>query len=414
MNPKVFLGLLVVTLITSVAAVTTALHEPTAAPVRYGDQPAFAALRANPDAVAKMTLTTPDGTFTLVRETGDRWAALERFGYTVDSERVRKLIVTLADMRLIEAKTRLPERYGRIEVEDVGSKGAKSRLLRLESADGKVLAEAILGKEQHRLTGSQPTGTYLRRPGEAQSWLVSGGVELDPKVVDWLRTEVVDLALERIRRIEIQPASGAGYAAARDAEGAPLHLLDVASDETPKKDTELARLASAFSDIRLEDVKPRSDLQWPAVHHTAIAATFDGVELTAQLAEIDGDHWAIFDARDVGAAAPANAGQPPAEAAPASAGQPPAEAAAPANAGQQRADAATAGDSGSAAKTASPETGSTNPEAKAEAKSAPENAKPTAAEINQRVSRWAYKISGSVFSRLTAPRSEWLKNAGTS
>jgi Domain of unknown function (DUF4340) len=402
MSPKVFLGLLVVTLITSVAAVATALREPSAAPVHYGDQPAFTALRANPDAVAKVTLTTPDGTFTLVRETGDRWAALERFGYTVDSERVRKLIVTLADMRLIEAKTRLPERYGRIEVEDVGSKDAKSRLLRLESADGKVLAEAILGKEQHRLTGSQPSGTYLRHPGEAQSWLASGGVEIDPKVVDWLQTEVVDLAPDRIQRIEIQPASGTGYAAARDAEGAPLHLLDLASDETPKKDTELARLASAFSGVQLEDVKPRSDLKWPAVHHTAKATTFDGVEVTAQLAEIDGDHWAIFDARDVGAAAPANAAQPPAAAA------------APANAGQQPADTATASDTGAAAKTASTSAGSTSPGDKAEAKSTPETPKPTAAEINRRVSRWAYKLSGSVLSRLTAPRSEWLKNAGTS
>ena len=123
MGPRVFLGLLAVTVIAAAAALLTALTQPTAAPVRYVDEPAFPALRDNPDAVAKVALTTPAGSFTLVRETGDRWSALERFGYPVDDDQVRALIVALADMRLIEAKTRLPERYGRLEVEDVEGQG---------------------------------------------------------------------------------------------------------------------------------------------------------------------------------------------------------------------------------------------------------------------------------------------------
>ena len=193
-------------MITSAAALITALGQPGAAPVRYVDEPAFPALRENPDAVAKLELITPEGTFTLVRETGDRWSALERYGYTVDEDRVRALIVSLADMRLIEAKTRLPERYGRLEVEDVDAADAKSRLLRVESADGKVLAEAIFGKQQHRLTGNQAAGTYLRRPGEAQSWLASGGIEIDPKVVDWLDDQIVELDPGNVGRIEIRPS----------------------------------------------------------------------------------------------------------------------------------------------------------------------------------------------------------------
>jgi hypothetical protein len=380
MSPKVFLGLLTVTVITAAAALLTALSQPTAAPVRYVDEPAFPALREDPDAVAKVVLTTPEGSFTLVRETGDRWSALERFGYQVDEDQVRALVVALADMRLIEAKTRLPERYGRLEVEDVDTKDAKSRLLRVESADGKVLAEAIFGKQQQRLTGNQAAGTYLRRPGEAQSWLASGGVAIDGEVVNWLDEEIVELDAERVALVEIRPESGPGYVAQRDAAGEPLQLADLAEDETAKEGADLDRLAAAFAGLRFEDVKQRRDLAWPDAHHTATATTFDGVELTVQLAKIDGEPWAIFDARQVEPVAPATGD------------------------GEAETPAAAEGT----------EAVDIGQEPALQGESTAETTPLTAGAINERVQSWAYKVSTFVFDRLTAPRSDWLDDAGTS
>ncbi|HEX5794362.1 MAG TPA: DUF4340 domain-containing protein [Geminicoccaceae bacterium] len=381
MSPKVFLALLALTVVAAGAALLTALAQPGAAPVRYVDEPAFPALRANPDAVAKVALTTPEGSFTLVRETGDRWSALERYGYAVDEDQVRALVVALADMRLIEAKTSLPERYGRLEVEDVGAADAKSRLLRLESADGEVLAEAIFGKQQHRLTGHQAAGTYLRRPGEAQSWLASGAVAIDPTVVDWLDARIVDLAPAQIARIEIRPDSGAEYVVRRGAPDEPLQFADLEEGETLKPDAGLDRLAAAFADLRFEDVKPRSELAWPEAHHSATAAGFDGVELTVQLARIDDEPWAIIDARQVAAARPA-----------------------PANTAAE--EPANEAEGSEAVEIEDP--------AAAEEEGAAEPLPLTADEINQRVQSWAYKVPGLVFDRLTKPRSEWLEDAGTS
>ena len=381
MSPKVFLALLALTLVAAGAALLTALAQPGAAPVRYVDEPAFPALRANPDAVAKVALTTPEGSFTLVRETGDRWSALERYGYAVDEDQVRALVVALADMRLIEAKTSLPERYGRLEVEDVGAADAKSRLLRLESADGEVLAEAIFGKQQHRLTGHQAAGTYLRRPGEAQSWLASGAVAIDPTVVDWLDARIVDLAPAQIARIEIRPDSGAEYVVRRGAPDEPLQFADLEEGETLKPDAGLDRLAAAFADLRFEDVKPRSELAWPEADQSATAVTFDGVELTVRLARIDDEPWAIIDARQVAAARPA-----------------------PANTAAE--EPANEAEGLEAVEIEDP--------AAAEEEGAAEPLPLTADEINQRVQSWAYKVPGLVFDRLTKPRSEWLEDAGTS
>src|SRR5690606_41526058 len=187
MPPTVVLGPAAITVVTTVGAVSAVLSQPTATTLKYVDEPAFPALRDNPDSVAKIVLSSPEGTITLVRETGDRWSALERYGYPVDPARVRNLVVTLADMRLIERKTAQPEYYDRLEVEAPDAENAKSELVRLEAADGTVLAEAIIGKQRYRLTGTEPSGTYLRRPDEAQSWLASSGLQIDREVARWLQ-----------------------------------------------------------------------------------------------------------------------------------------------------------------------------------------------------------------------------------
>jgi hypothetical protein len=398
MNPKVFLVLAAITVATTVAAGFAVLSQPRATTLQFVDEPAFPALRENPDAVAKIVLSSPQGTITLVRETGERWAALERHGYPVDRKRVRDLVVALADMRLIERKTAQPEHYDRLEVDAIDAENAQSELVRLEATDGTVLAEAIIGKQRDRLTGTEPSGTYLRRPDEAQSWLASGGIQIDREVARWLEGEIVDLDPEAIRRIEIQRAGEPSYAAVRDNRGGELRLAGLAGDEKLKDDADLSRLAGALSGVRLEDVRPRDQLTWPAAHHAARVETFDGVEVSVRLAQIGEEYWATFDARamapsDPTAAADAGAAQPTASAA---GGENPVEA--------DGGDGAAGGEDSAEAETGA---GSGNQEGPAPGDTAEAEPEPPLdpAQLNQRLGKWAYRIPEHLFNRLSTARS---------
>jgi Domain of unknown function (DUF4340) len=351
MTPRAVLALAVVTLITTGAAIYVTWQQPAARPVQIGDEAAFPALRERPEAVAKVIITTPEGAITLARGPDDRWVTPDRHNYPIAADKLRQLILQLADMRLIEAKTSQPDRYARLEVEDVGA-DAKSRLVRLEDADGTVLAEAILGKRHQRLTGTEPSGIYLRRPDEAQSWLASGGVDLDQGVADWLEQEIVALEGARIQRIEVSPPAGEAYAVVRDTPEAALRLDGLAEGEVLKQDANLNQLAGALATVRLEDVKPVAEVAWPEEQHTVKAVTFDGVEVTLRLASLDDQHWLRIDAA--------------------------------AGASEQ-------------------------PEAD-QAKAADEQAK----GIEARTDGWAYQVSDFLFKRLTKPRADWLADTGTS
>jgi len=351
MTPKSFLGLAAVTLLTTIGAVVTVFNQPSTAPVAYVDEPAFPSLRANPDAVAKVTIQTKDGSVVLVRTSPGTWNAPDAFEYPAASDKISKLVRQLNDMRLIEAKTASQGRYERLEVEDFGEE-ANSRLIRLEDDQGNILAETLIGKRLFRLTGTQPSGTYIRRQGEEQSWLASGGFELEPEVENWLDQLIVEIPGDQVARIEVTSAEGNAYIVSRGAKEADLALESLAEGETIKEDAELDQLASAMTRVIFARVKPRTEITWPEAVHTARVTTLDGFDLTAEMVLIEDEPWATFTAK--------NAVLPAGE-------------------------------------------------------TVPDTVKQQVESLNNKTQGWAYQINQSLFLRLTKPRDSWVDQAdGTS
>ena len=345
MTPRTFLGLAALTLATTVGAVVAVMNQPATAPVAYVDEPAFPELRAEPDAVAKVTIQTKDGLITLTRTSPETWTSPDRFDYPAAGDKVNKLVRQLNDMRLIEAKTASVERYARLEVENMGEE-ANSRLIRLEDDEGNILAEALIGKRLFRLTGSANTGTYIRHPGEEQSWLASGGFDLEPEVERWLDQIVVEIDRNEVARVEFALAEGEGYSVSREKPDDELQFDALAEGEALKADASIEELASALTSVRLAAIKPRPDVEWPEAKHIAKVRTFDGLELTVELALIEDEPWATFSA--VAAVLPDDA-----------------EAA---DQTRQRVEA-----------------------------------------INNKTASWAYQVNQSLFQRLTKPRESWIE-----
>ncbi len=352
MTPRSFIALAIITLLTTIGAVVSSFLMPSAAPVALLDEPAFPALRANPDAVAKVTIQTKDGSVILTRTSPETWIAPDHYAYPAATERVARLVRQLNDMRLVEAKTANEARYQRLEVEDISDQ-SNTRLIRLEDEQGGLIAEVLMGKRHFRLTGSQPTGTYIRMLGEPQSWLASGGFELDPEIQTWLDQLVVGIPGERVARIEVQPAEGEGYAASRQAVDTPLALDNLAEGETPNEQADLRQLEGAFAQVRLADVRPMAEMtSWPEEGYTVSLSTFDGLGINAELVLIDDLPWARFTATE----------------------------------------------------TALPEGEAVTDEVRQEIES-----------LNNRANGWAYQINQSVYQRLTKPRNTWIKETdGTS
>ncbi len=295
MKNKSLLVYTAVTLATLIAAIAVTWQKPHPSLVTLGKEPAFIELRKDPNAVAKVLVTGSESTFTLVRDEDGSWMAPERFGYRVANDKVRDLVVALSDMRLVEAKTLREDRYARLAVDDPSKEGSDALQIKLEDAGGAVLTDVIIGKRVYRKTGSKPGGTYLRRGGEAQSWLASGGLTVAKQLTEWLDPGIIDIAGSLVERVEVSLADGE-YTVLRDGEGDLA--LEVVPDGRTVVKTELERMVNGLTSLRLDDVVPASQLD--AIGADSLASTTyvtkSGLALTVTLTRAAEDNWVVLKA----------------------------------------------------------------------------------------------------------------------
>ena len=214
-------------------------------------------------------------------------------------DKVRALVVALADMRLIEAKTSMPERYARLEVEDPEPEDAKSRLVRVESADGTVLAEVILGKRRHRLTGtSRPAPICAARARRRAGLRAAASTSTTRSSTGSTRRSSTST-----RRASggsrSGPPAGRGTSRGATSAGAPLQLADLAEGEQVER-----RCRSQPPRRRARQAQPRGGQAARRARLARDRAHRDRDQLRwrradVRLAKVDDEPWAMLDARAV-------------------------------------------------------------------------------------------------------------------
>ena len=283
MSPRFLLVLLAATVIAVAGAAWSVVRAPvTATPVRAGEV-AFPLLAARPDAVRRIVLRTVEGEMSFESAGSGHWVTPAKHRYPASARRIREVVGELADMRLVEPKTRMAERYRLVGVEAVDTPDANSVELRLEDAEGTVLAHALFGVRVWHRTGDARHGIFLREPGAEQAWLASGGTDLSYDLQDWLDRAILDVAETDIATIAVRPAGAAGYRVSRRSGGS----LEA---DRPGIDPEaLRRLGSGLARLSLADVAPRDDTL--AAGASLTYATADG--LVIEITDRTGD-WLTF------------------------------------------------------------------------------------------------------------------------
>jgi hypothetical protein len=291
MKPTTFLVLLAATAVSVVAAGYAVLSESRIqAPVAAGGAPVFGDLLAHANDVQSVTIASASGKFTIARQ-GDGWALAEKDNFPVLADKLRQLVAGLADLRLLEAKTDQPDRYARLEVEDVAAKDAKSKQVTLAGADGKPLADLIVGKENYTSDLNGLRGIYVRRPGNAQAWLAQGSVEPSTAAVDWVNRIVIDLGADKIQRLQFEPTGAPAVTVSKADKAAPDFTLAPLPEGKSADPDALKRLTEAFTAVDLDDVRADKNTDKAVKAGAAEATTFDGLTLKAELLAMDGGTW---------------------------------------------------------------------------------------------------------------------------
>lgn len=203
------------------------------------------------------------------------WRVSQRNDYPADEPKVRKLLVSLADAKLREQKTSNAENYTALGVEDVS--GEKASGVRIEIGGVEPAVNLIVGKR-----GPGLESQYVRRAGEAQSWLIDADIDKSSSPQDWLRKSILDVGADRIQSATIQTGNAKPYSATKNSRAdADFAVSGIPKGKELSSPSAANSLATALSNLTLSDVQPAASDTKPAAHATY--RTFDGL-----VVELDG------------------------------------------------------------------------------------------------------------------------------
>lgn len=248
----------------------------------YGT-PVLPGLAASLDAIVglRMVGAGNHALVTLAHRDG-RWY-VEQTGYPADATKVRRALIALGDLHVVEAKTRDPARYAELAVEDVAAPGAAS--VRIELRGLKEPVALLVG----RAAGTQ--GTYVRVPGAGQALEARPGLDLARTPHDWLARTIVDVAPARVQAVEVERGDAPPWRAVRSARDA-AHF-DVPDLPRGRELTSLGAAdaaANVLGNLEFEEVR-RAGAPAGGHPHRAVVRCFDGLVVTLEGHATGSEHW---------------------------------------------------------------------------------------------------------------------------
>ena len=312
MKSKTLIGLAVVTALVVIGAVAAVTQRQTASERVVTDAAVLPDLMARINDVAALALEGPEADFAL-RFDGERWVVPDLADFPADFDKVKKTLIGLAELRTIEEKTADPERYGALGLAAPDADEGGGTWVRLHDGDDGTVAALMVGNPGR----GGADQVYVRRDGEAETWLARGELDLGDTPNAWVDTMIVRLEPDRVRRVVITHADGETVELARETRDAEsFDLVNMPEDATLRSPLTLDNVGRSLAFVRFDDVAAASAGPAPGEgESTAVFETFDGAKVTVtQQKRGEDETWARFEATyDPAAAVPEPAGDGEAE-----------------------------------------------------------------------------------------------------
>jgi hypothetical protein len=218
------------------------------------------------------------------------WGLADRGGYKVQDSKLRGMLTTLTELRLVEPRTADPAQFRRLGVEyPADDKDSTATLLTIYDGADRQILSLITGHRRMRTQGRVPEQVYVRLPKESQSWLADGGLQADTDPQDWLDRDIMNIPHGQIVKVA---ATRNGESIELTRQGDSLRVTKPA--EYPKlEDYKIDDVARALDSLTFQDVK--SDKE-PIGEEAGrgVFLTSEGLEIAAVLHHLDKDSWTTF------------------------------------------------------------------------------------------------------------------------
>ncbi len=290
MHRNSFFVLLAATVVVTGLAIATVLHQPALRSADVSGEALFPGLTNKLASLKSVVVKQADGDLTFDWD-GKGWVVRDRKNYPAEDAKVAEVVLGIARMTKLEAKTAMAEKLDRLDLNDPKAKNSRAKEVLLVDKDGKALADVIVGKRKFSL--GKEGGTYVRLPPNPQSWLALGDINVGAKPRDWLKRDIADIKDRDVKRITVVHPDGERVIAGRQAPTDPgFKYENLPAGKQAASDYSADEFARMLQIFMLDDVARADDIPFPKEKTTT--ADFDGFagwRVTVQLTQKDGNSW---------------------------------------------------------------------------------------------------------------------------
>ncbi|MFT5172666.1 MAG: hypothetical protein ACI8W7_000832 [Gammaproteobacteria bacterium] len=255
-------------------------------------------LLAKVNEVVGIDINSASGKFKLERDAAGAWVIPAREGFPVAADKVHKLLVGMANLQRLQAKTNKPERYAELGLDDPSNKDSRAVAISLLDGAGNSLASLLVGDERPAKGDATRNEFFVRIPGEARTWQVIGSLAGDAGTVDdWWVTRIAAINDVRIARAIITHADGEVVSVERKVPSTESFVfVQLPVGEKPAEVWRINDIGRLFVDLLLNEVKLAKDLPTDAKQIEFVTETFDGLRVHMRVYDTGHEPLAVLKA----------------------------------------------------------------------------------------------------------------------
>lgn len=215
------------------------------------------------------------------------WVLPAKAGYPADRLRLSALLEALAEARKVEAKSANPKNHALLGLAERGEGQALRLSLQRQSSEPLVL---LVGKD------AQHGGSFVRRLGDPQAWLIDKRLPLPNNELEWLDRRIATLPFARVRELQLRYPKGERLDLYRDDAGQPnLQVRQLPSGRKLAYEAAANGAAALFADLRFADVAPLAQVGFRQAPLLLVFSlrTFSGARLDGEIRRQGEQYWLL-------------------------------------------------------------------------------------------------------------------------
>jgi hypothetical protein len=200
-------------------------------------------------------------------------------------EKVKGSLVGMAELRFREPKTRNPDLYEKLGLQDQTNEGSMATLVTIRINHNQEAGKLLIGDQRPAKENPSLSEIYVRKPDDAQTWLVTGKLSLERTVTEWLDQDILALAGTRIHRVRVMHPGGEYLTVEKTSPDAvDFQIADMPKGYKVQSQFNVNNVVTTLSKLTLDDVKKKEAIDSEVkAGIKAVLETFDGLQVSVEI-----------------------------------------------------------------------------------------------------------------------------------